>query len=502
MILKKKFFLKANYLIVILISLLSFVIGVLFHDAKVAYFLKQAALNKTLFTKNLINSFIFKDIPELKIDIPFKTRDYLEKNLIIANKYNDLNEAENRYKRVQINFKGKKIEARVRLKGLTNFHRLGEKKSLKLKTIETDSGLTPTVLGFSRFNLMDPKRRSNEKEWLFRKVAKDEGLLERRYDFIKVKINGDKPKIYSIEENFSKEFFEYNKIKLSPIISIDSDKIRAATVYNNCCGHIWVNDFNFSPIQSGKKIFKDINFNSQYSYAKNKLVDFMSGNIDAGEIINLDIFAKFLALTDIFGGWHGSETSNLKLYFNPYTKFLEPIPDDIFDEPRNTPNRDFALFKINNIRGYSVFYEKLFNSNKFLEIYYHYLKKFSKKEYVKAISDKYQEELKVINLKISNDDFFFENTIIKRLNEDRETVSKFLNPNYPLEIIHVSKDDKNFLELDLQNNFYFPINLDSLNINGKIYQINEVVNPKKISLNSLFEGSFIYLKNLKGLKLG
>ena len=52
MILKKKFFLKANYLIVILISLLSFVIGILFHDAKVAYFLKQAALNKTLFTKN------------------------------------------------------------------------------------------------------------------------------------------------------------------------------------------------------------------------------------------------------------------------------------------------------------------------------------------------------------------------------------------------------------------------------------------------------------------
>ena len=29
-----------------------------------------------------------------------------------------------------------------------------------------------------------------------------------------------------------------------------------------------------------------------------------------------------------------------------------------------------AIFKINNIRGYSVFYEKLFNSNEFLKIYY------------------------------------------------------------------------------------------------------------------------------------
>ena len=88
---------------------------------------------------------------------------------------------------------------------------------------------------------------------------------------------------------------------------------------------------------------------------------------------------------------------------------------------------------------------------------------------------------------------FFENTILQSLKKNRETVSKFLNPNYPLEIIHVSKNDENFLELDLQNNFYFPINLHSLNINGKIYQINKVVNPKKISLNSLFEGSYFQI---------
>ena len=493
MILKKNFFFKSNYLIILLISFISFAIGIFFHDAKVAYFLKQAASNKTLFTKNLINSFIFNDISELKLDIPFKTRDYLEKNLITATKFNDLSVTENRYKRVEINFQGKKIKARARLKGLTNFHRLGEKKSLKLKIIETNSGSTPTVMGFSRFNLMDPKRRSNEKEWLFRKVAKDEGILERRYDFIKVKINGDSPKIYSIEENFSKEFFEYNKIKPSPIISLDSDKTRAATFYNNCCGHIWVNDFNFSPIQSGKKIFKDKNFNSQYTYAKKKLFDFMSGNIDAGKIINLNKFAKFLALTDIFGGWHGSETSNLKLYFNPYNKLLEPIPDDVFDEPRNTPTRDFALFKINNIRGYSVFYEKLFNSNEFLKIYYQYLRKFSEKQFIKSISEKYQEELKIVNLKISNDDLFFESTIIQRLEENSDSINKFVNPNYPLEVIHVSKNDENFLELDLQNNFYFPINLKSLIIHDKVYQIDEIINPKKISLNSVFEGSFFHI---------
>ena len=53
---------------------------------------------------------------------------------------------------------------------------------------------------------MDPRRRWNEKEWLFRKVASKENLLERRYNFVKVKVNGDKSGIYSIEENFAKEF--------------------------------------------------------------------------------------------------------------------------------------------------------------------------------------------------------------------------------------------------------------------------------------------------------
>ena len=57
---------------------------------------------------------------------------------------------------------------------------------------------------------MNPKRRSNEKEWLFRKVAKDEGLIERRYDFVNVTM--EKRKVIFNEENFSKEFLSLIKL--------------------------------------------------------------------------------------------------------------------------------------------------------------------------------------------------------------------------------------------------------------------------------------------------
>ena len=89
------------------------------------------------------------------------------------------------------------------------------------------------------------------------------------------------------------------------------------------------------------------------------LVDFLSGYIEPQKIINFDKFAKFLALADIFGSWHGNETSNLRLYFNPYNQLLEPIPDDMFDEPRDKPSRDFAIFKIRNI-GVFYFLRKTF----------------------------------------------------------------------------------------------------------------------------------------------
>ena len=69
-----------------------------------------------------------------------------------------------------------------------------------------------------------------------------------------------------------------------------------------------------------------------------------------------------------------TKTSNLRLYYNPYNQLLEPIPDDMFDEPRDKPSRDFAIFKIRNIGGYSIFYEKLLAAIPFLEIYYNYLK--------------------------------------------------------------------------------------------------------------------------------
>ena len=476
---------------------------IIFHDIKFAYHLKQILLNNKIVVKNYIDTVFYEDIPFIKIDMNFKTREYLKSNLSIATKKDDLNEAENKYKPIKIQYNNKEYKADVRLKGLTNYHRTGNKKSLKIKLKQNETGLSQTIYGFSKFSIMAPERRWNEKEWLFREIAAKEGLLKKRYDFVKIKINSNSPRIYAIEEDFSKEFFEFNKIKLAPILSIDSDKLSGLSKFNDCCSHFLINDFNFSPVQSKENIYKSTNYNNQYTYAKNLLIDFMNKKENPEKIINFKKFAKFLALSDIFGGWHGTETFNLKLYFNPYTKLLEPIPDDMFDEPRNKPTRDFAIFKIRNTRGLSIFYQSLFDDLDFLKLYNFYLKKYSSKNFIQNSLNETKANLRKVKKTITKDNLYFKSTIEKDLKNNSKLIREFIKPKYPVEVFSVIQDNLDNLYLDVQNNFYFPITIKEIIINKKKFEVKETLNPKQISLNSIYERSFFEIlkkpkrKNIK-----
>ena len=475
---------------------ISFLVGIIFHDIKLAYHLKQILLNKKIVVQNYIDTVFYNDIPFIKIDMNFKTREYLKSSISLATEKNDLNSIKNKYKPIEIQYNNKRYKAEIRLKGLTNYHRTGNKKSFKIKLKKDETGLSQTILGLSRFSLMAPERRWNERSWLFREVASNEGLLKKRYDFVNIKIKKKNSGIYSMEEDFTKEFFEFNKVKLAPILSINSDKLLGLTAFTN--SNLLVNDFNFSPVQAKDFIYKNKNFNNQYTKTKNLLIDFMNKKEIPSKIIDYEKFAKFLALSDIFGGWHGTETANLKLYFNPYTKLLEPIPDDMFDEPRKKAPRDFALFKIRNIRGFSSFYENLFSDVEFLETYYFYLEKYSNKNFIEKLINDNQINLKKVNKTITKDNLYFKSRIKKDIKNNSRLIREFIKPKFPIEIFKIKQDNFNNLYIDVQNNFYFPIDIKEIMVNKKRFKVEETLNPKKISFNSIYENSlFEILKKPK-----
>ena len=60
---------------------ISFLVGIIFHDIKLAYHMKQILLNKKIVVQNYIDTVFYNDIPFIKIDMNFKTREYLKSSI-------------------------------------------------------------------------------------------------------------------------------------------------------------------------------------------------------------------------------------------------------------------------------------------------------------------------------------------------------------------------------------------------------------------------------------
>ena len=73
------------------------------------------------------------------------------------------------------------------------------------------------------FALQHPRTRSYVNEWLMHRFFGHIGLINLRYDFVSVDINGKGRNIYALEEGFDKRLIEYNGRKEGPIIKFDKD---------------------------------------------------------------------------------------------------------------------------------------------------------------------------------------------------------------------------------------------------------------------------------------
>ena len=114
-----------------------------------------------------------------------------------------------------------------------------------------------------------------------------------------------------------------------------------------------------------------------------------------------------------------------------------------------------------------------------MEIYYNYLKKFSNTDYINNILNKYKKDLENIEKKLSKDNLYFKNLIEDHIVQNSILIQEFVNPKYPIEIISLEQSVDNKINIDLQNNFYFPIELKSISFDGSTYYVDQTINPKE-----------------------
>ena len=362
----------------------------------------------------------FIKIPEINIDISFKNQLILEEDRKSALKYADGMSYNFKEVSASIQLNKQKHKIDLRLKGDREIH-YDEKDKASYK-IELDKN--KKILGLNKFSLMKPRARNYIHEWIFHEFMQAGDIMEVKYEFINLKINGEDKGLYVLEEGFDKILVERNKKRNGPIFSIveewnsvlnnENGKEIVFQVYNK---KNWLSKENIQLTQS----------------AHNLLKQFFDGNLKMEDIFDVKKWAWYFAASDINYYQHATILKSAKFYYNPLSAKFEPIPFDghrtvvnynknILDWDKgyyrnSRPSFETAISCNKDIKNCSYpfphkfFFRKTGEPNKiFFEQYKKNIYKITSKKFLDKFFNKRQSEILKINSKIYGDYFYSDNT--------------------------------------------------------------------------------------------
>ncbi len=226
------------------------------------------------------------------------------------------------------------FRSRLRLKGDWADHIAFDKWSFRIQI--RDDG---AIHGMRIFSIQDPSARVYLNEYLFLKTLAHEGVLGVHYDFMHVVLNGDYMGIYALEENFAKELLEFQEHREGVIIRYDEDMLWTARFHH---------DYHLAPAAleqfyiieefRSSRVNRSPTLSAQRDTAVGLLRGFLTGELPATEVFDMETMGKFLAAADLWSAPHSLVWHNRRYFFNPLTARLEPIA---FDNDPFSPELDF-----------------------------------------------------------------------------------------------------------------------------------------------------------------
>ena len=251
---------------------------------------------------------------EININLPYENLIILEKNRkeILDTSKNSMRSDSQEFDQVEgdISFNDQSARISLRLKGdrISHFEDK-EKVSYKIEIVGENK-----IKGVRKFSFIKPRARNYIHEWLFHELVEDGNLIKLKYEFVKLKINGESQGLYVFEEGFDKDLIERNKRRNGPIFS----------VYEEFDSNIFNSKFELY----NKNFWnREVNIN-QASFARNKLRGFISQKFNLEEVFDLEKWAYLFAIADLTQTHHGLAPNNVKFYYNPISGLFEPIPYD------------------------------------------------------------------------------------------------------------------------------------------------------------------------------
>ncbi|MEM9921621.1 MAG: CotH kinase family protein [Bacteroidota bacterium] len=277
---------------------------------------------------------------------------------------------------------------KLRLKGDWLDHLEDDKWSFRIRMRDTD-----TWRRMREFSLHTPKARAFLMEWVLHEFFKREDVLTTRYDFVQLKLNDKNLGVYAAEEHFDKVLLEYNHRREGPIVKFIEDGFWEGAARSMQQVDVVDHDLNqtvkkmeaadIRPFKENQLLANPV-LAKQFESAHQLMHQYRYGLKATEDLFDLDKLARYYAICDIMGAYHGMAWHNQRFYFDPLTNLLEPIGFDGFGG--NASNRHFILGQ-GALNPRKIQQErldnKLFQDKAFTEKYVRYLYRFSSTEYIK-----------------------------------------------------------------------------------------------------------------------
>lgn len=320
------------------------------------------------------------DPPLLRIQVGTKEMDHLQEVVNKALERGVIMPEGDHYVDAEITAGDDHFRADLRIKGKMTDHVSGRKWSFRV--IAKKGG---GFRGMRRFSLQHPGTRNYLCDWFYHRLMSGEGLVALRYGFCKVELNGEDLGVYAYEEHFGEELVENNARVPGPVLRFDPALFWEHRL--NGIRGVAVNDA-YGAYQAAaldaygtKGIAKDPEQHAIYEQALALVDAFRRGRLPASEVFDVDRTARRLALLDLVGGHHSMDWSDVKFYYDPVARRLEPVSYE-----------SFSAFPIRELAGAYAFqggfresddlHRQLFNDPEIMRAYVHHLERYMRKEFL------------------------------------------------------------------------------------------------------------------------
>lgn len=195
-----------------------------------------------------------------------------------------------------------------------------------------------TLYGIDRFSLRAPAIRGYHAEMLMLEHLRREGILVPSVFFVRASLNGEELGLMKLHQDLGKDMVENQERRNGAILRFED---RGSQVANSpgltrAPDEFLARSLVFERPSRAKK--------SEIQAADRRLAvalldGFLAGAVDARQVFDIDLMARFLAVCELWRAVDTVRWPSLRFYFNPVTKRLEPIgyaasPPAIFLEDR------------------------------------------------------------------------------------------------------------------------------------------------------------------------